>query len=62
MNFLSNDLLNKSMYAAGESLNKLVAGEMFKKQQKHRLITRAPSPVEEVAIEVEYIADDDYDQ
>jgi len=59
-NILNNDLLNKGMYAAGESLNKLVGGDMFQKRSPSiLLLKRAPSPVEEVAIEVEYIADSD---
>ncbi|KAL3916083.1 MAG: hypothetical protein SGILL_005340 [Bacillariaceae sp.] len=62
MNFLNQEFLNKGMYAAGESLNKLVAGMTSeKRQQQHRLIKRAVSPVEEVAIEVEFIADSEDD-
>lgn len=57
IDFLSHDLLNKSMHAAGESLNKLVAGEIFQRRNQQRLIERPASPVEEIAIEVEYIAD-----
>lgn len=55
---LNIDFLNKGMYAAGESINKIVGGEVFQPSRKksHR---RAPSPVEDVAIEVEYIADSD---
>jgi hypothetical protein len=64
IDFLSHELLNKSMNAAGASLNKLVAGEIFnmKKQNRRLLINRATSPVEEVAIEVEYIGDDSEDE
>ncbi|KAG7346467.1 hypothetical protein IV203_005535 [Nitzschia inconspicua] len=59
LDFLNHDLLNKSMSAAGASLNKLVAGDIFQAPNHRRLLKRATSPVEEVAIEVEYIADSD---
>ena len=67
MDFLNNEYLNKGIDAAGKginaagmSLHQFVGGDMFqKKSTKTKLPKRAPSPVEEVAIEVEYIADSD---
>jgi hypothetical protein len=60
--FLNNDLLNQGMQAAGQSLNKLVSasiggGVFQQKRSPKKLIKRPTSPIEEVAIEVEYIAD-----
>jgi hypothetical protein len=68
MDFLNNEYLNKGIDAAGKginaagmSLHQLVGGDILfqKKSTKTKLPKRAPSPVEEVAIEVEYIADSD---
>jgi hypothetical protein len=70
MDFLNNEYLNKGIDAAGKginaagmSLHQLVGGDIMfqKKSTKTKLPKRAPSPVEEVAIEVEYIADSDDD-
>ena len=50
------DILNNGMHAA---INKLILGDIFQKQTPKKVSRRAPSPVEEVAIEVEYVADSD---
>ena len=50
------DILNNGMHAA---INKLALGDKFQKQTPRKVYRRAPSPVEEVAIEVEYVADSD---
>jgi len=55
---LGLDIFNNGMQNA---INKLVIGDIFqqKKSPPKKLPKRAPSPIEEVAIEVEYVADSD---
>jgi len=55
---LGLDIFNSGMQNA---INKLVLGDVFqqKKTRPKKLPKRAPSPIEEVAIEVEYVADSD---
>jgi len=50
------DLFNNGMHTA---ISQLVLGDIFQKQTPKKIVRRVPSPVEDVAIEVEYVADSD---
>lgn len=63
---LSNDwnegvaAASQSLGAATQTLNKLVGKDVFPKKKNQALLPdRIPSPVEEIAIEVEYVEDSD---
>lgn len=56
---LDMEFISKGMHAASESIHKFVESEVFAAPRPRKTNNRIPSPVEEVAIEVEYIADSD---